>query len=273
MFLRPIVVNLGSRILGLRNIFIPMKFLIVASGYNCDKFVKKCVDSVLAQTYKNYDAVFISDGSTDNTGNFLDVRMFKERDIRREGSLFGEIFKDNQGAAKRRFDAIHKYAKDEETIVLLLGLDDELKPDCLLRIVEEYKKGNWMTYGNWINQYGVMLPKGFLFFPDKVHENRDYRRVKYRSTAPNTFKKFLFDQIPEEDFKIDGKWIDSTTESELMFSCLEMCGKERIGVIEEPIYLYNESLPGGTLKRLGAEYKYKIYNQIIQRPKKPLLKR
>lgn len=250
-----------------------MKFLIVASGYNCDQFVSKCIASVLAQTYHNYDAVFISDGSTDNTSNMVSVACFNERNKNYTRKILGEHFQDNVGAAKRRYDAIKKYAEDEETIVVLLGLDDELKPNALMKIKEQYENGKWMTYGNWINQRGTMLPDGFLDFPEEIHANRDYRKVKYRSTAPNTFKRFLFDRIPESDFQIDGKWIDSTTESELMFSCLEMCGKQRIGIIYDAIYFYRENLPGGTLKRLGADYKYKIYNQIINRPKKPLITR
>lgn len=250
-----------------------MKFLIIASGYNCEQYIKPCINSVINQTYKNFDAIFISDGSTDNSSNFLSVYAHQLRDKRMEGKLYFNSFKDNEGAAKRRFDAIKELAKDEETIIVLLGLDDELKPNALQEISEQYKKGKWMTYGNWINQFGKMLPKGFLEFPEDVHENRSYRKVKYRSTAPNTFKRFLFDNIPEEDFKIDGKRIDSTTESELMFSCLEMSGKEKIGIIEKPIYLYRENLPGGTLKRLGVDYKYNIYNIIINRPKRDKLQR
>jgi hypothetical protein len=81
----------------------------------------------------------------------------------------------------------------------------------------------------------------------------------------------LFDYIPKEDFKLNGKWIDTTTESELMFSCLEMSGRHRIGVIEKPVYLYNRTLPNGTQKRLGQAYKNEVYAQIIARPKKDLL--
>ena len=105
----------------------------------------------------------------------------------------------------------------------------------------------------------------------------------YRSTAPNTFKKFLFDEIPDEDFKVFGKWIDNATETELMFSCLEMCGKDRIGVITEPIYLYNRTRGGNTKHRnykhngqimSGIDYKMKVvYPEIVKRKKKPLLKR
>lgn len=248
------------------NPLVIMKVLIIATGYNCEGYAEKCIASVQAQTYQNYEAVFISDGSTDKTGGMIVQYCDKVKDER----LIPKLYSINNGAAKRRYDAIKEYAKDKETVILLLGLDDELMPNCLERIKKEYDNGKWMTYGNWKNQHGKMLPKGFLNFPDIIHNDRSYRKVQYRSTAPNTFKRFLFDQIPEDDFKINGEWIKSTTESELMFSCLEMCGKHMIGVIEDPIYLYNENLPGGTLKRLGVKYKYDIYNQVIQRPKKPL---
>ena len=243
-----------------------VNFLIVSSGYNCNELAHKCIASVLKQTYKNFTAVFISDGSSDGTLTLENIpkELHDER-------VWIELNPDNVGAAKRRYDAIKQYADDEETVVLLLGLDDELMPNCLERIAKEYEQGKWMTYGNWKDQTGWMLPNGFLNFKEETHNDRSYRKVEFRSTAPNTFKRFLFDRIPPSDFTLNGKWIDSTTESELMFSCLEMCGKERIGVIQEPIYLYNRNLPGGTLKRLGVKYKYDIYAKVIAREKKPLL--
>lgn len=251
-------------ILDYRYMPMPVKFLIICTGYNCAPFVRKCYDSILKQE-GDWEAVMISDGSNDATTDQLNS-------LPKDKRVVIENYTANMGAAFRRYNAIHNYA-DEETVILLLGMDDELLAGALTRITQEYDKGKWMTYGNWINQHGKMLPDGFLQFCETTHAERAYRQVKYRSTAPNTFKKFLFDNIPEEDFKIDGKWIDSTTESEVMFSCLEMCGKERIGVIEDAIYLYNESLPGGTLNRLGREYKYKLLEVIKSRPKKNLLVR
>lgn len=224
--------------------------------------------SVLNQTYKNFEAVFISDGSTDGTLSLKNCEGIN--DIR----FMAEVHNKNMGAAYRRLQAIKKYSTSEEDVILLLGLDDELPPHALERIAKEYDAGKWMTYGNWINQHGkIPMTKEALQFDQAIHMTRDYRKVKYRSTAPNTFKRFLFDQIPEEDFKIDGKWIDSTTESEVMFSCLEMCGQTRIGVIDEPVYMYNEGLPGGTLKRLGVKYKYDLLSIITSRPKRELLNR
>ena len=239
-----------------------LKFYIIVTGFNCRKYVKKCYESVINQSYDNFQAVFIDDGSTD--GTHLEFNNFKDKRV------VSEKYDDNMGAAKRRYDFIQNI-EDKEAVILLLGMDDELLPSCLERVKIEYDNGKLMTYGNWIDQYGLGLPKWFLNFDEHTHENRSYRQVTYRSTAPNTFKRRLFDYFSESDFKYRGQWVNTTTESNLMLSLLEMCGKDRIGKIEEPIYMYNRDLPNGTLKRLGSSYKKQVYNYVKSLPKRDLI--
>lgn len=244
-----------------------MRFIIISSGLNCKQLAKACIESVKRQTYNNYIAVFISDGSTDGTNNVLFDATIKEK------NLHSEVYPDNVGAAKRRWNAITKYATNPEDVILLLGLDDALMtPNALQIIKHQYDHGKWMTYGNWRDNMGKMLPRSFdLDFQQKIHDARDYRKVAYRSTAPNTFKRFLFDQLTERDFIFEGKWVLATTESNLMFSCLEMCGQQRIGVIREPIYLYNRRGKFSTKEMRGAEYQNRVYKHVVSRDKKPLL--
>jgi len=243
----------------------PVNFLIVVTGFNCMEYVRPCILSIRNQKYDSFKLVIVNDGSTDST--LFEIKKF-------EGYFNFEImsFKNNHGAAFCRHAAISAFGNKNDVIVLV-GLDDELLPGALEEISKQYEAGKWMTYGNWINQSGQGLPDWFqLEFDEETHKNRDYRKVKYRSTAPNTFYKFLFDKIPVDDFKLNGKWLDTTTESEVMFSCLEMCGQDRIGIIKKPIYKYNQNLPNGTQRRLGQAYKNEVYAQIINRNKKPLLK-
>lgn len=240
-----------------------LRFIILVTGWNCRPYVRSCYQSLLAQTHTDFIAVFLSDGPTDGTDQEI-------RTVIRDPRCYIRTHLDNKGAAYRRWEALQEFGRKTD-VVLLLGMDDQLMPNCLERIAKEYHAGYWMTYGNWKDQRGKMLPPGFLEFDEETHRNRAYRKVKYRSTAPNTFYKFLFDHIPEEDFMLNGKWIDSTTESEVMFSCLEMSGKDRIGIIQEPIYLYNAHLPNGTLARHGTDYKYALLKQISERPSRPLL--
>ena len=44
---------------------------VIVPVYNGEKTIKQCLDSILAQTYKNYEIVVINDGSIDNTENIV----------------------------------------------------------------------------------------------------------------------------------------------------------------------------------------------------------
>lgn len=229
--------------------------------------VSRCYESFLKlDSTHDWRAIFISDGCP-NTSYWLRKNVNHPR-------IQVLTHLENRGAAYCRYKAIHDAGLSEEDIVVLVGMDDEIMPWCLDEIDKHYKQGKWMTYGNWIDQHGKCLPPTFdLDFDQITHETRNYRKVKYRSTAINTFKYFLFKQFTEDDFKYKGEWVKATTESNLMISCLEMCGKERIGVVHRPIYLYNKGRPDNARRRFGNEYQDEIYTDVISRPMKELIQR
>ena len=45
---------------------------VVVPVYNCEKYIKECVDSILAQTYPEIEIILVDDGSLDKSGQICD---------------------------------------------------------------------------------------------------------------------------------------------------------------------------------------------------------
>ena len=53
---------------------------IITPAYNVEGYLSKCLNSILNQTYRDYELILIDDGSTDNTGKICNE--FAQRDPR-----------------------------------------------------------------------------------------------------------------------------------------------------------------------------------------------
>lgn len=68
---------------------------IIVPVYNTEKYLKKCVDSLVCQTYRHLEIILVNDGSTDKSGLFCDEYAKQDARIK-------VIHRDNSGAAASR---------------------------------------------------------------------------------------------------------------------------------------------------------------------------
>ena len=71
------------------------KISVIVPVYNVEKYLARCVDSILAQSYQNLEVILVDDGSQDNSGNICDEYAAKDNRIR-------VIHKENGGLSSAR---------------------------------------------------------------------------------------------------------------------------------------------------------------------------
>jgi glycosyltransferase involved in cell wall biosynthesis len=224
-----------------------MKHSIIVTGYNCETYIEDCIDSVLKQTYDNFEILIYNDGSTDNTKKFLEkyktnVKIKILNQDENLGALYGRFF-------------LNKIATGD--IISFLGMDDMLSENALEVLNKYYTPNIKMTYGNWVDYHTGKI-HDIEEYSNEVFKVKNFRRVKWRATALNSFRKNILDLIPEKLLKHDGKFFTNCTDLAYSFPCLEICNKDEVAVIKEPIYIYRSNHQNTTLKRLGRTNKTEV---------------
>lgn len=77
------------------------KISIIVPVYNVEKYLNRCIDSILNQTFKEYELILVDDGSTDNSGKICDLYEKKDKRIK-------VIHKENGGLSSARNCGIEK---------------------------------------------------------------------------------------------------------------------------------------------------------------------
>lgn len=98
---------------------------VIIPVYNVEKYLKQCVDSVLAQTYQNIEIILVDDGSTDSSGQICDEYSNQHKSIK-------SLHEQNGGASSARNYGL-KHAKGD--YVYFLDSDDYLINNAIERMV------------------------------------------------------------------------------------------------------------------------------------------
>lgn len=98
-----------------------MKFSLVVPVYNVEKYIEKCLSSILNQSYSNYEVIIVNDGTKDNSQLIID--KFTQRDSR-----FKSYIKDNGGLSDARNFGV---SKAEGDYLLFIDSDDYIEKDLL----------------------------------------------------------------------------------------------------------------------------------------------
>jgi glycosyltransferase involved in cell wall biosynthesis len=243
------------------------KFKIIIPSYNNSEWVEYNIASVLNQIYTNYEVLYIDDGSDDNTYD-------KALSIIKDDNRWKIIKRDeNKGGTYNYFfgESIDFLGSDEDVIVHLDG-DDWLFDEEVLKNLNEFyiSRNVWMTYGKFYcytgsDKIAEAYPQNTPH-PDFVIENKLFRRDTWRASHMRTYKTFLYKKLDLNDLysKIDGKLFWHAADLAFQFPFLEMCPKDKIGVLDFPSYVYNQAPKNQERTKERERLEHSVYEQEIR---------
>jgi len=210
------------------------RFIVLVTVHNSVQWIKKCLDSVLSQDYKNYRLMIIDDHSTDGTWDV--VSKYDACIVRNDTNMVHSLINMVTG--------LKAFFFDPEDIIVCLDGDDWFFDNGVLSYLNEiYKEDVWLTYGQF-----VPLSKGYENYCKPFSEievtSQTYRKSgRWVTSHLKTFRKKCWDMIKEEDFKIDGGWLITCGDCAMMYPIIEMAGDKRIKFVDRVLYVYNDLNP------------------------------
>lgn len=136
---------------------------IIVPVYNVQRYLQKCIYSILNQNYKDIEIILVDDGSTDNSGKMCNNYQIQYSNVR-------SFHKENTGLGLTRNYGL-KYANGD--FVMFVDSDDYLKENCVTELVQFVINNNVDTV---IGGYTRVDNNGKILFEEKYQENIYHRQ-------------------------------------------------------------------------------------------------
>lgn len=218
-------------------------FMVIIPSRNNSQWVERNLNSLKAQSYHNWHAIYLNDASDDDTGQKV-AQFIKEHKLEDKIALINN--ETRQGALANIVRAVYQ-CEDWDIIVALDGDDWLNGSEVLKKLNEVYADENvWMTYGSY-EQFPAGKHKTPHFskqtaIPKEVIASNGYRKHQWCSSHLRTFYAWLFKSIQVDDLKLDGEFFSMAWDLAFMFPMLEMSGG-KFKFISDILYIYNVQTP------------------------------
>ena len=185
-----------------------MKVSVIIPVYNVEKYLRRCLDSVVNQTYKDVEVILVNDGSPDNSKEICEEYVAKYSNIQL-------INQKNAGLGAARNTGLQYITGDAVTFV---DSDDWLELDAIEYYVASMKKSD----------ADIVVTK--------MIRKKEY--FSNEGTNGATIKEEVLnqEQFAKKYFKIDGNNIED-------YACAKLYKREIAREVKYPVGLFAEDVP------------------------------
>jgi len=231
-----------------------MKISVVIPTYNRERFLKRAIESVLNQTFQDFELIIVDDGSTDKTKEVVD--SFQSNKIK-------YIYQKNSGGAAFPKNTGIKIAQGE--YIAILDSDDEWLPEKLEKQIGFFEKHSEIS----------VVGCNFL-----INGQKEYKVPKYK----NVFKQMLITDnmgpgsimiYRREVFNKVGLFDENLKSGQDKEMRIRLAQEYKFGFIDKPLVNYyighnNISSSGLSIEKRERDWQYifEKYRKYYQADKK-----
>ncbi len=144
---------------------------VIIPVYNVEKYLPKCLDSVVGQTYKNLEIICVNDGSPDNSDVILENYAKQDNRIK-------IINQKNKGLSGARNTGI---AEATGEYIVFLDSDDWLDADAITQAVSVAEKNNCdVVMWGYTREFADKSIEKKIFDGDRIFDNAESRNIHRR---------------------------------------------------------------------------------------------
>lgn len=155
---------------------------IIVPIYNVEKYLDKCIDSIVNQTYKNLEIILVNDGSKDKSGDICNEWKSKDRRIK-------VIHKENTGAGDSRNIALD-IAKGD--YISFVDSDDYLSYDMYTVMMSFFDKDIDIVECDYISTIDENIQFQQITFKKKVYSTQE---ALVENINDSIFKQVIWNKI------------------------------------------------------------------------------
>lgn len=228
------------------------KISIIIPIFNAEKYLERCIKSVLNQTYKNFEAILVDDGSTDNSCLICDNYALKDKRLK-------IIHKKNGGVSSARNIGVEN---SEGKYIVFIDADDFIDTDCLETFIN-YSQYDFVMCGfkEYIQDDEKKEICHKLYIANNNEQTKNIALQKeYIDFISFPWMKMLKTSIIKNNNIVFNEKIDYAEDTCFILEYLAKCNNAII--IEKP--LYNYSIVNGSLSRKYIkDIRQKLENIIV----------
>lgn len=231
------------------------KVSVIIPVYNCEASIRRCLDSVCRQTYKNIEIICINDGSFDDSGRILDEIAFFDNRLK-------IIHQSNSGAAAARNAGLNIVSGE---YILMVDADDYVHPSMIEKMIKIIEQTKCDLVLSGMLQVGCKKNNIVKLTNLRAGLQKVNPQSFFRDFSPAPFAKmYRTDVIHQFNIRFPH---GIAMGEDAVFVANYMYHSENIFVIKEPLYIHDTSEAASATSRfVTGKHPFTVYAQTLALP-------